>query len=98
MAPKVKKTYRKGVSPWMQIFIRGSAEDRLQLDVLGSDSIARVKTMIAKAWHILENDQVIKFGGRELNDGKTLSDLNIQNLHILTMDVRQSSSPWPIFA
>jgi hypothetical protein len=97
MAPKVKKTYRKAVSPWMQIFIRFSSMDRLQLDVKGSDSIARVKTMIANAWHILENDQVIKFGGRELNDGKTLSDLNIQNLHILTMDVRQSSSPW-VFA
>ena len=85
MSPKAKKTL-KAVNKPMHIFIRLiPMGDRIPLVVKGSDTIDHVKTMIANGpWHILENEQVLKLCGQQLEDGRTLSHYNIQNNMILT--------------
>lgn len=61
----------------MQIFV-ATGSSTLTLDVEPSDSIENVKILIQDQTSIDPMDMRLVFAGRELDDGRTLADYNIQ--------------------
>ena len=76
----------------MQIFVSLPEGGTITLDVEPSDSIESVKAKIQDSQGILPENQILKFGGKELEDGRTLSDYNIQNGATLYLTLRNSST------
>ena len=69
----------------MNIFVKRSTGETLMINVDPSDSIYSLKEKIREKDGVPVEQQCLSFGGKELEDGQTLSDYNIQEKRTISL-------------